>query len=101
MTDTISVPAPQKSPAVDEFAHLRDAARIAASWDVVHRPLIAGTFRDRIIAARRALKLLEVEHASLRAVPQAEGDNQRVPQIHAFLDRRANSRRQGAAISAV
>src|ERR1035438_838569 len=69
MTDTISIPAPQKSPAVDEFAHLRDAARSAASWDVVHRPLIAGTFRERIIAARRALKLLEVELASLPAVP--------------------------------
>ena len=101
MTDTISIPAPQKSPAVDEFAHLRDAARSAASWDVVHRPLAAGTFRERIIAARRALKLLEVEIASLPAAPQAEGDNQRVSHIPALLDLRANSRLLRAAISAV
>jgi hypothetical protein len=43
---------------------LREAARVAATWDVAHRPVTAGTFPERLRAVKNKLKLLDADLAS-------------------------------------
>ena len=100
MTDTASILAPQQSLSDSGEVRLRDAARTAGKWDVVHRPITAGSFRERIIAARRSLKSLEMELASVPIIPP-EGDPRRVAYNGVLLELRTNSRLLRAAITAV
>src|SRR5579863_7932320 len=75
---------------------LFECVRAAESWDVVHRPSTPGTFTDRIDAARRALKALELDLASLRATSSPDSDSQ-----SALLELRANVRLLRAAMRSV
>ena len=73
MTDTASILAPQQALPADPLAPLRDAAHTAAKWDVVHRPVTTGSFGERVHAARRSLKSLEMELASVPITPPQGG----------------------------
>ncbi|MGA3046170.1 MAG: glucoamylase family protein [Terracidiphilus sp.] len=75
---------------------LLESVRIAASWDVVHRPTTEGTFPARIRDARRALKALEQDLALLRPSSKATEQSN-----SALLDLRANARQLRAAVRAV
>ncbi len=78
---------------------LSDAARVAASWDVVHRPTTNGTFAARVQAARLALRQLEKDLASLSTADAACGDIRSPSQRSALLDLRENFRLLRSAIS--
>ncbi len=67
MTDTATIPQPQHL-----SAEMREHLRAASVWEVVHRPEGAGTFPARVLAARRAVKQLELDlgqTASTTSVP--------------------------------
>ena len=77
-------------------AKLLECVMAAESWDVVHRPVTEGTFPARVRAARRALKALEADLASLPASSGPAKDS-----AAALLELRTNARMLRAAVRAV
>ena len=77
-------------------AKLLECVRAAESWDVVHRPATASTFPARVHAARRALKALEADLASMRTTTGSAKES-----ATALLELRANARLLRAAVRAV
>jgi cyclic beta-1,2-glucan synthetase len=75
---------------------LHECVVAAASWDVVLRPATPGTFPARVRAARRALKALELDLASMQPSSAAAGNSN-----PALLELRANARLLRAAVRAV
>jgi hypothetical protein len=72
---------------------LLDCVRVAASWDLVHRPSSQGTFPARVRATRQALKALEQDLALLRP-----SSGTAVNSNSALLELRANARLLRAAV---
>ena len=101
MTDSAPILDPQQPLVSPLLEHLRDAARAAASWDVVHRPNTASTFPARVRAAQNALKLLEADLASLPMADAAAGDAHPTAQSSALLELRENYRLLRSAITGV
>ena len=64
MTNSAPILNSQQPPGSTSIEHLRDVARAAASWDVVHRPNTTSTFPARVRSVEKALKLLEADLAS-------------------------------------
>jgi cyclic beta-1,2-glucan synthetase len=78
------------------LSKIENAARAAARWDVVYRPVTRCTFPERVHAARAALMQLEVQLAQMPAVkPGAEPVE---PQRAALIELRANPRVLRSAI---
>ena len=98
MIDTPAIPNPQKPLASDALEHLCQAARAAASWNVVHRPTSVSTFPRRVRAARNALKQMEKELASRHFADTASGETQPSPHNSALGDLRENYRLLRSAI---
>ena len=92
---------PQQPLAGHLIEHLRDAARAAASWNVVHRPNTASTFPARVSAARRALKRLETNLAALPFQDAAHVDSDPAPRRSALIEMRENIRLLRSAINGV
>ena len=92
MTDTTTVPETLQL-LTNEMLEL---LRAAASWDVIQRPKAAGTFPARVLAVRRALKLLERDLALVRTVPGQAADSSA-----ALLELRANARLLRSAVRVV
>jgi cyclic beta-1,2-glucan synthetase len=61
MTDIATIPQPQAPLTSEMLEHLRTTA----SWEVIHRPVGAGTFPARVLSAKRTLKQLESDLALL------------------------------------
>src|SRR5580658_8518110 len=91
MTDTATIPDTQQF--TDEMLR---CLRVAKSWDVVHRPTTKGTFLARVVAARKALKLLERDLGLLQIPPGAGTEHGSV-----LLDLKASVRRLRAAVRAM
>jgi hypothetical protein len=96
MTDSTPLPATQQ-----QLDDLRDAARVATSWEVVHRPGTASTFPVRVRAAQHALKLLERDLASLPIADEPNAENHPNTQGSALLELRENFRTVRSAITGV
>jgi hypothetical protein len=92
MIDTPTIPETAQ-PLTDE---LLECVRVAASWNVVHRPSTPGTFPARVRATHRALKALEQDLALLR--PSSETADSSNP---ALLELRANARLLRSAVRSV
>jgi hypothetical protein len=75
---------------------LLECVTAARSWDIVPRPATRGTFPARVHAAGHALKVLELELASVRASSKPAGKSNA-----AFLELQANARLLRAAVRAV
>jgi cyclic beta-1,2-glucan synthetase len=99
MNDTVTIPNRQKPLSSDALEHLHQAARAAASWNVVHRPISASTFPARVRAAQNAIKQLEKELASPRTVDTATGYMQATSHSSALADLRENYRLLRSAIN--
>jgi len=83
MIDTAPMLDSREIPASRGPEHIREAARVAASWDVVHRPINSGTFRARVQTAQNELRLLETK---LSSSPIAEATvNASAPSRTSFL----------------
>lgn len=92
MIDTAAI-SDNQEPFAEEMA---ERVRVAASWDVVHHPRLAGAFPARIRAANRALKQLERDLASQQAATgSTESGNS------SLLELRANWRLLRAALRAI
>ncbi len=100
MTDTARMMNPQHLLASDVLERLRNAARGADSWDVVHRPVTACTFQARAHDVRRALKKLELDLAEMPAPDKTDDPDQSLLQSTG-LELRANIRLLRAAATAV
>ena len=92
MIDPATIPETQQP----HSGNLVEQVRAAASWNVVHRPTTPGTYPLRVLAARRALKLVERDLALL---PVAPGQPREANS--ALLELRANARLMRAAVRAV
>ncbi len=92
MNKTAPILDPQQPLAGHLLEHLRDAARAAASWNIVHRPSTAGTFPARVRAARSALKRLETNLAALPIPDAAAVDTHPASQSSALIEIRENLR---------
>src|ERR1035441_9144996 len=101
MNDTAAVPNPHNPLASDLLEHLHQAARGAASWDILHRPASAGTFPTRVRAAQNALKKVERELATPRSRDTASGEMQPASHSSALGDLRENFRLLRSAINGV
>jgi hypothetical protein len=101
MTDSSAILNPQQLLAGQLLEHLHDAARTAASWDVMHRPNTASTFPVRVRAAQKALRLLETNLASLPIADTAVGDAYSTSQSSALLELRENFRLLRSVITGV
>ncbi len=95
MTDIATMLDPQHLPHGNINEELAAAARAANAWEVATRPTAAGTFPQRVNAAKRAVLKLEAELASLPATPPNND-----PRVVALMDMRANPRVLRAAVSA-
>ncbi len=92
MTDTATIPENQQPFARD----VEEQLRIAASWDVVHRPTTASVLSARIRAAALALKALERDLSSKETKPASdESMNSAVREL------RANKRMLRSALRTV
>jgi cyclic beta-1,2-glucan synthetase len=89
MPDTEAIPETQQPLSDEMLEHLR----AASSWDVIQRPNTAGTFPARVLAARRALKMLERDLALVRTAPGQVSDSSA-----ALLELRANARMLRSAV---
>jgi hypothetical protein len=81
--------------------HLREAARVAASWDVVQRPSTTGAFPARVRAARNGLRLLETDLASQPIAEAVAVDTQTGSQGSNLYELRENFRLLRSAITGV
>jgi hypothetical protein len=75
-----------------------DAARAAASWDVVHRPATPSGFQSRVHDAARKLKLLEPQLALLQTFSPGPDCP---PHLHALHELRASARQLRSVIVTV
>ncbi len=96
MTDSAPMPITQQ-----QLDHLREAAREATSWDVVHRPSTASSFPARVSAALHALKLLERDLASLPMADAPAEENHPSARDAALLELQKNFRLVRSAIADV
>jgi len=80
MIDSAPTPELMQPLASQMLERMRDAARAAASWNVIDRPSTTSSFPARIQAARSALKLLEANLASLPIAAAVEADSSPVPE---------------------
>ena len=80
---------------------LREAARVAASWDVVHRPSTSGTFPERLRAAKNKLKLMGADLASQPITEAATADAGMASRSSTLLELRENFRMLRSAITGV
>ena len=101
MNDTAAVPNPHNPLDSDLLEHLHQAARVAASWNILHRPASAGTFPTRVRAAQNALKKVERELATPRSRDTASGEMQPASHSSALGDLRENFRLLRSAINGV
>jgi hypothetical protein len=101
MIDSATIPNPHKPLASHAIDHLYQAARAAASWDVVHRPTSASTFPTRVRATQNALRQMEKELASPHIADTATGETQPASRSSAMNDLRENYRLLRSAISGV
>ncbi len=101
MSDSVQTPERVQPPACPVLERMRDAARAAASWDVVERSITAGSFPERIESARSALRHLEVDLASLPAAAPAEADRSAALENAPLLALRENLRLLRLAIATV
>jgi cyclic beta-1,2-glucan synthetase len=92
MIDTRAIPE-TRQPLSDA---LREYLRAAESWEIVDRPATPGSFPARILAARRGLKMLELDLALVRVSAGSSGDPN-----SALLELRGNARLLRASIRAV
>ena len=83
----------------DLTERLRNAAETAASWPIIPRSRTAGTFPERVRAARSGLRWLE-KHLVRRSAARAERDPHLAPYHAAMQDLRANFRLLRSAIAA-
>src|SRR5579863_8247303 len=93
------MPVSPQMPTDDGFEFLRDAAREAKAWDVLHRPENKGSFPARVLARREALKRVEGELAALPI--SAAAAEKKIPFHSELLDLRGNPRLLRTAVSAV
>ena len=98
MNETATIPNSQKALASEELEHLRQAARAAASWKILHRPTSASTFPARLRAARDALKQMEKQLASQRIANTATGETQPASGSSVLRELRENYRLLRSAI---
>ena len=98
MTEIAPMMEQQATAADNGLARLRNAARVAEAWHLVHRPMDKGTFQVRAEAARHALKRME---GRLAQIPLAATEKVEHPYRPALLELHANSRLLRAAVTAV
>lgn len=98
MTEIAQIMEQQGTAADHVLARLRNAARAAEAWHLVHRPMDKGTFQVRAEAARQALKRME---GRLAQIPLAATEKVEHPYRPALLELHANSRLLRAAVTAV
>src|SRR5512146_60090 len=101
MIDTTTIPNSHKPLASGALEHLQQAARAAASWNVVHRPTSDGSFPVRVRAAQNALEQLEKRLASPRIADTATGEAQQAAHNAALGELRENYRMLRSAINGV
>ena len=92
MNDTATILNSKKALAGEELEHLHQAARAAASWNVLHRPTSASAFPARVRAARDALRRMEKQLAPQRIANTASGEMQPASDSSALGELRENYR---------
>jgi len=101
MNDTASILNTQQSLDSQMLERIHEAARSAASLDVVHRSRASSTFPARVRAAQKALRSLEKDLAALPPADAESGDTRPNSQDSVLLDLRENFRLLRSAITGV
>jgi cyclic beta-1,2-glucan synthetase len=99
MSEAAQILYSERMPINDGLEPVRNAAREAERWEVLHRPENRGMFPLRVEARREALKKLEGELAQLPVSPSST--EKKIPFHTELLDLRANPRLLRTAVSAV
>ena len=101
MIDTAPILDSRQALASHVLENLREAARVASSWDVVHRPTTNGAFHARLRAAQKGLRLLETDLALQPIAEAAAVDTSATSPSSSLLGLRENFRLLRSAITGV
>jgi hypothetical protein len=101
MSESASMTDTQQSPGQQMYERIREAARSAASWDVVHRPHTASDFRARVRAAQDSLRSLEKDLASFSIADAGIEDIHPIDQDSTLTGLQENFRLLRSAITGV
>jgi hypothetical protein len=101
MIDTDKIPDVHLPPAHQVLEQMREAARVAASWNVVHRPSTTSTFAVRVRAVQSALKQLEADLASQPIAKKAAEDSHPSSHNSSLHELRENFRLIRSSINAL
>src|ERR1700685_4502368 len=101
MIDTAPILDSQQALASPVLERIPGAAQVAASWDVVHRPVTAGIFPARVRSAQNKLRRLETDLASRPIPEKATVDAGSASQGSSLIELQENFRLLRSAVTAV